>query len=106
MADKEEATEPRVVEAVAIAAGGRHVSGAAGQAQAIEAAMAQAVHDASKETEVVWAREDLSLEEKQAQIAAITAPEEIRRRMLEAREKAKVEFAQALADAAESDKEG
>ncbi len=59
---------------------------------AIQTAMGEAVHAASRECEAIWAREDISLEEKNAMIAAINHPDEIRRRMLAAREAVKAAF--------------
>lgn len=56
---------------------------------AIQEAMAQAIRDASTECEAIWARDDMSLEEKTKQIAAINDPAELRRRQLAARDQAK-----------------
>lgn len=59
----------------------------------VEVAMAQAVLDASKEAEAIWARSDLSLAQKQEQIAAVTNPTAIKKRMLDARAKTKAALA-------------
>ena len=70
-----------IVEAVGTAATTKKGAG-----RRVEQAMADAVHAVSKECEAIWARADLSLEEKNAQIAAISNPDAIRKRMLAARD--------------------
>lgn len=72
----------------------------------LDRVMGNAVHAASKECEVIWADVALSLKEKNERIAAIQHPDEIRRRMLAARDKAHAEFGAAadLARKAEADR--
>lgn len=55
----------------------------------IELAMADAVKQVSLDSEAIWADDKLSLEEKNAKIAAINAPEAIRDRMMDARQAVK-----------------
>lgn len=57
------------------------------RAMSIEEAMSQAVKDAYADAEKVWARQNLSEEDKAKMSAEIVSPEEIKRRMLEARAK-------------------
>lgn len=57
------------------------------RAMSIEVAMSQAVKDAYADAEKVWARQDLSEEDKAKMSAEIVSSEEIKRRMLDARAK-------------------
>lgn len=88
--------QSRVVEAAGVAAASSTLG------PAIEAAMAGAVAAVSKDSEAVWARTDLSLEEKNKQIAALNEPAAVRKRMHEAREAVKAEHRAAQAPVEET----
>lgn len=68
---------------------------------ATEAAMSEAITQASKDCEAIWARDDLSEDEKRAQMADIMQPDNVRGRMLAARDRVKGELEQAANEEAE-----
>jgi hypothetical protein len=75
--------EKGIVAAVATA----HHGARADAGDAINDAMAEIVHAAARECEEIWSRNNLSLKQKQARIAKIMDPAELRRRKLAARDR-------------------
>lgn len=73
-----------IAEGVGVATRGRK-----GMSTQIEQAMSAAILQIQKESEALWARPDLSQEEKTKQIAAINTDEAKRARMMAAREAVK-----------------
>ncbi len=76
----EPARLPIIAEAVATAVQSRQPF-----SQAVELAMSNAVHAASKECEEIWGDIKLSVEDKQKRISTIMDPVVLRERMLAAR---------------------
>lgn len=70
---------------------------------AIETAMSEAINEASKECETIWARDDLSEDAKRALMAEIQAPDNVRARMLAARDRVKGDLQKAADEQAQVD---
>lgn len=91
------AMKSTIVEAVGTSVGG---SGGKGLGAQIEAAMAQVIHDISAESEAIWNDPLLPIEEKNAKLAELNAPENVKVRKLEVRDKLKAEAARVAAEVA------
>jgi hypothetical protein len=63
-----------------------------GGGKRVENAMAEAIAETSRESEAIWAREDLSLEEKNKKIEAINNSDALRERIMRAREVVRAEI--------------
>lgn len=69
------------VRATGVAIGMRNLRG-----KATELAMVDAIKQSSRESEEIWARDDIDDAKKNAAIAAIRAPEAMRKRLAKARD--------------------